>query len=145
MPRPDKQRNINKVASSLIKDPLKSYAEVSKETGVSKRTVCRAKGELASSGVIDKNPRVVKIADTDLEIVDTAQRLMLEKMQDEAKNIKASDLSIIAERSQKRYSFLKGDGSNDDGGDKSLQVLAKLYESISNRSTGIESPEVSEE
>ncbi len=113
--RIDKQRNIDKIAAELIKDPMQTQEEIAAKTGVSHATVSRALGEV--SKLVQKDDRIVALTDDDFEIVRLTQRLTLEKLNgEEAEKTRAKDLAYIGDVSAKRYSLLQGSATDEKGG-----------------------------
>ena len=133
--RTDAQKNLSKVAGQLVKDPLLTDREIAKEVGIGKSTANRAKQELGQNGTIERNPRTVKIASADLDIVDSIQRITILSLEEiEAKVSQGEPLSpaeinmlaSTAEKSQKRQAFLDGENSTPDGGEVSdAETIAK--------------------
>ena len=120
--RVDAKKNLQKVATELIKDPLQSGRDIADKTGICKSTVY---SKLDEVGRIDKNDAIIKIAEHDLEdlkLIQALERSSIKKYED----LKPSDLnavSMIGERKQKRYSILMGETTDDKGGDKHVIYL----------------------
>ena len=116
--RKDAKKNLKKVATAAIKDPLKTEREIAKEAGVSKGTAHNMLGKLGQS--IDRSSTIVAIEETDLELVTILQSKMLEW----ARNLgdpKKDDVAVanqVARESQKRYSMLSGENTNEEGGER---------------------------
>ena len=121
--RNDARKNLKKVATELIKDPLATHRELSARAGVGLATVNRATQELESNGTIDRSSTIIAIEDTDLRLVSLAQSKALEWMEmlQEPKREDVAVANQVARESQKRYSFLSGENANDKGGEKSIQ------------------------
>jgi len=146
--RVDAKRNLNKVAAELLKDPLQTRDQIAEKTGLSQGNVS---DKLTKVDNVNKDTDIIEIAKTDKEHLKLIQKLegltvesYLKDAEEEKKIMKPSDIeavSRIGERKQKRYSILIGDGTDDKGGDKYIDLA--LY-AIRNKSKGIGSPEISE-
>lgn len=108
-PRTDKRRNIDKIASALVVDPLATTREIEEMTWVSKSTVATHKANLDKIG--QKDPRIVALTDKDLEIVTKAQEIINNKLNDEelVKTMNIRDISTVAKDSSARYSIFRWD------------------------------------
>lgn len=104
-PRADSQRNKKAVALAVAKNPTASTRELAKIAGVSNGTVSNKLSELKQV----KDEAILGICDKDLEIVKLAQWIILDKLQDKRTiaDMKASEVSQVAEASAKRYSLFK--------------------------------------
>lgn len=71
MQRADKRRNVDKVAAALVKNPLATEKQIADEVKVSPSTAHLAKKEVEGNRV--KDPRIVSVTDTDMEILTLAQ------------------------------------------------------------------------
>lgn len=122
--RVDAKKNLKKVASAYLQDPMATEREIAKRSGVSAGTAHRMLSKLEQGGVIERNDAIIAIESSDVEIVLRSQCLILEKMKDEDQSKKMSivDLSTTSQVSQKRYSVLSGDVTNEDGGLK-IEVI----------------------
>lgn len=121
--RTDAKKNLQKVATEAIKDPSAKQEDIAKKTGLSLGNVNDKLKKLEKEGVIDRTSAIIAIEETDLEIVTLTQSITLEKLQDEDQRAKMSitDLALVGEKSQKRYSFLSGENANKDGGEKEVK------------------------
>jgi len=119
--RTDSKRNLKKVATEVMKDPLASEHEIAAKTGVSRSTV---NNKLAQLGKIERTKAVVAIEDADLEIVNLTQSINLERLRDaeERAKIKAIELAHIGKISAERYSKFAGDNTDETGGEKKIEI-----------------------
>ena len=120
--RSDAKKNLKKVAAEVIKNPLASEREIAKRTGLSKGNVNDKLGKLDH---IDRTSTVVAIEESDLEIVTLVQSINLERLRDPAERakIKAIELAHIAKISSERYSKFAGENTNDEGGERKVEII----------------------
>lgn len=127
--RTDAEKNLAKVAIELVKDPLQTARELAENAGIGASTANRARKELAQNGTIDRNSRTIKIAETDLDIVDSIQRITMVSLDEieakvsQGKPLTAQEINLLAstaEKSQKRQAFLDGDNVNEKGGERGV-------------------------
>ncbi|MBB1578948.1 MAG: MarR family transcriptional regulator [candidate division SR1 bacterium] len=113
-PRADSQRNRKAVALAVAKNPNATMSEIAKNTGLSKSTVQTKLNELGNI----KDEAILGICDKDLEIVNLAQGIILDKLKDKKtiSKMKASEVSQVAEASAKRYSLFRGSATDTSGG-----------------------------
>lgn len=121
--RTDAKRNLKKVATEVLKDPLQTEREIAKKAGVSNGTAHNMLSKIEQN--IDRTSTIVSIEESDLEIVVLSQSIILDKMRDEKTRSKMGigEISQVAERSQKRYSFLTGENANEKGGERKVEVI----------------------
>lgn len=122
--RTDAKKNLKKVATEVLKDPLASQREIASEAGMGLGTVNRSMKELEQNGTIDRTSTVIAIEESDLEIVTLAQSINLERMRDEEERakIKAIELAHIAKISAERYSKFAGANTDKEGGEKKIDI-----------------------
>lgn len=134
--RVDAQKNLKKVAEVVLKEPLATEREIAKKAGVSKGTVGNMLGELGQGGKLDRTKAIVAIEETDLRLVSLAQS-KAEEWLDMLNEPKREDVAVanqVARESQKRYSMLSGDATDETGGlnispdkkEETKSILAKL-------------------
>ncbi len=133
--RKDKITSLEKVAGAIAKNPTGTTRDIAKSAGVGKGTVSRASITMGHKWGIEQGEKVIKIADSDLNIVDSIQRITeitLPKIENGAntgdKFPSIQELGIlhqVAEKSQKRYSFLKGENSDSSGAEKERVIVVK--------------------
>lgn len=118
--KPVSKKALDKVSAELVKDPFATARELAERTWLWKSTTNRAALQLGHVGI--KDDRIVNLTETDLHIVRLSQLGILEKLTDdkERKKIHARDLSIIAEKSEKRYSLFRWDVTDEQWGTKSF-------------------------
>lgn len=121
--RTDAKKNLQKVATEVVKNPLATQREVAEKAGVGLGTANRATQELEQNGTIDRSSTIIAIEETDLQLVSLAQSKALEWMEmlNEPKREDVAVANQVARESQKRYSFLSGENTNSKGGEKSIQ------------------------
>lgn len=107
--RSDKAKNIDKIASALVVDPLATAREIEQMTWISKSTVATHKNNLDKIG--QKDPRIIALTDKDLQIVIKAQEIINNKLNDEelVKTMNIRDISTVAKDSSARYSIFRWD------------------------------------
>lgn len=109
------KKNLQKVSTEYLKDPLQSEREVAAKTGVTKSSVNRAKQKMGQNGA--KIPDIVEITKDDLEIVKLWQQEILRRFKDpkELEKIRAYEIAQINEKSDRRYMLFKGDATDKEG------------------------------
>ena len=140
--RTDAKRNLKKVATEILKDPLQTQREIASKIDIGKSSTNRAIIEMGQNGTIDRTATIISIEEKDLEIVTLGQKIILEKLKDKEvlKKTGLGELSTALEKSQKRYSILAGETTDEQGGDKLIQ---SILDGITNKSKGIDNPEIS--
>lgn len=136
--RSDAKRNLKKVATEVLKDPNVTIEEISKTT---KLSIGNVHDKLKKVENFDRTSTIIAIEETDLQIVSLGQSKTLEWIQ-EITEVKREDINTITQaidKSQKRYSMLHGDVTDDEGGDKLLETI---LDGIRNQSKGIDCPEI---
>lgn len=118
--RTDAKKNLKKVATEVLKDPLASRDEIARRTGLSQGNVSDKLTKIDEN--IDRTSTVVRIADKDLTLVEMAQ-LKAEEWLQELREVKREDVNTanqVARESQKRYSVLMGKNTDDQGGEERI-------------------------
>jgi len=129
--RADKAKNIDKIASAIVKNPLGTNKELAKEAGVSERTVERRKEEVASTVV--KDDRVKSLTGKDAQIQSLIATIKLKKLNkaiermEENKPLEISDGDINNwdKHSMARHMALVGDITDDKGGLRPYQDMTQ--------------------
>lgn len=104
MTRVDKQKNIAKVATSLLKDPLQTAREIADDVWKWASTVNRVRKELAQTGT--KDDRILWIVDTDITNVTLGQNILQRRLQEESGKMSTKDVvSVIAEATKRATIF----------------------------------------
>lgn len=121
--RSDKAKNIDKVAAALVKDPLASTREVAEMAGVSNATVSRRQEEVKQS--VTKDPRILSVTDTDLEILTLGQREIVRRMKtpEELEKMRTVEISSVTKESAARYTIFRGSATDNEGGLKDTQAI----------------------
>ena len=115
MERADKRRNIDKVAAALVKNPLATVREAAEIAGVSKTTAAEASKEVGQTRT--KDPRILSITDTDLEILTLGQREISRRMKtaEELEKMRTVEISSVAKESAARYTIFRGAATDNEG------------------------------
>ncbi len=122
--RADKRKSVDKVAASLVKNPMQGQVEIAEDTGLGLGTVNRAMDEVEKYG--NKDPRIVDLTDEDLTIQELIQEQKLKKLKNNPKEISDSDLNQWDRHSMARLSLFKGDVTDEQGGLKKLSTEEQL-------------------
>ena len=111
--RNDRVSNINKVAKVVLANPNMKQAKLAKLAWVSQWTISNTLEELNK---LNKNPQIVQICAKDLEIIQVAQDLALEKLMDKKynKKIRVSEIASLISDNTRRYTLFKWDITNND-------------------------------
>lgn len=126
-------KKIQKIIKEKIKNPDMPIREISRKTNVSKSSVDRLlKQNLGQIGT--KSDYIAKILDSDKEIMDLANEVIISKIKFIKKIQKDREVWIgavkaiadIAEKSFKRYTLLKWDVTDSEWGLKSIEDFKKL-------------------
>lgn len=132
--RVDKAKNIEAVTNELLKNPLQTVREVSDKTGVSKSSVANYINEDLDK-IGQKNEKIIKITDTDREIIEKAQIIVLDSLD---KHIELSQAwgwlslqeaiqaSNLAKESTARFTIFRWSATDKDGwlkGIESIEIL----------------------
>lgn len=128
-------KKIQKIIKEKIKNPDMPIREISKKTNVSKSSVDRLlKQNLGQIGT--KSDYIAKILDSDKEIMDLANEVIISKIKfiKEIQKVDNREVWIgvveaivdIAEKSFKRYTLLKWNVTDSEWGLKSLDDFKKL-------------------
>lgn len=112
--RVDKKKNIAKVLSEAIKNPLKSQENIAKDLCLWEWTVSRAFKEMEENGDIKKIPEIQEICDDDFIIVKLTQKETIRRLKDEEeiKKITMQDLNRAWDVSTKRYTIFKWEATD---------------------------------
>lgn len=113
MPRVDKQKNLSKVATEYISNPLQTEREVANNTWVSKSSVNRLKNELGQIGA--KSSDIQLICDKDKENVMLWQAELNRRLQEQPSKLKTNDIVQIMNEWTKRYALFKSDLTDENG------------------------------
>ena len=116
--RKDAKKNLTKVTKEVIKDPLATIDEIASKTGLSHGTVHDKLTKVDSS--VKKTDDIIEICKKDIEIVRGTQELIEKWVKNFGDKVpKREDINTATKagaESQKRYSILKGDGTDQEGG-----------------------------
>lgn len=117
---------IKKVLKVKLENPTDSQAELAKKANVTRQSLQRDLVFLKKDGQLIEDT-MLDIQDMDLEILLRSQQELTRRLakKSEAWAISARDISVIAKESQARFSFLKGENVNPDGGEKKIDCNVK--------------------
>jgi len=110
--RVDAKINQWKIAKIVIKNPLKTIRTIAKETWLWTTTVYEHLQEIKTN----KDERIVWICDTDLVNVTLWQNELQRRLQEEAKDMRASDIIQMMAEWTKRYTIFKWDITDEEWG-----------------------------
>lgn len=126
--RVDKVKNVSKVLSEAIKNPLKSQENIAKDLWIWLWTVNRAMQEMEKNGSIAKIPAIEDICDDDFQIVKLTQKETIRRLKDEEemKKITMQDLNRAWDVSTKRYAMFKWDITNKEWWIKQPDIIFQI-------------------
>lgn len=124
--RADKKKNLDKVAASLIKNPLQSQREVEKDTWISRTTVWKVIKELDKTWQWGKDNRIVSLTDKDFELMLLIQKRKFERMKDKEDRVNDSDLNNWDKEAKARYSLFRWEVTDSEWGLKDQSALDSL-------------------
>jgi len=110
--RVDAIKNKAKVIASVVKDPLQSITQISKDTWLSIGNVHDKLKEVERTGV--KDDRIISICDTDLVNVVLWQNELQKRLQEQASDLKTEEIVKIIAEWTKRYSLFKWEATDKD-------------------------------
>lgn len=116
--RVDAKRNLQKVATAFVRDPLATRDDIAKSAGVSQGTATAMLTKLDEQGIINKSSDVIDVAKEDWEFVKISQALN-KKWAKEIKKITREDVNTLTtagRESFRRYTTLMGDITDSEGG-----------------------------
>ena len=106
MTRTDKRKNLSKVASEVLNNPLASQREIANNAWIWLWTANRAVKELEQNGT--KDPDILMICETDKTNVILWQNELQRRLKEEADKMKTSDIVQVIQEWTKRYTMFKG-------------------------------------
>lgn len=111
--RADKKKNIDKVASSLIKNPLQTEREVAKDTWIGKSTVNRAKEELGQIGAKDK--RIVTLTNNDFSCIELWVEEIKKRLWnvEELEKMRTIEIAQVIKENTARYTLFRWEVTDD--------------------------------
>lgn len=107
MIRSDKKKNIDKVASSVAKNPLQSVRDIAKDTWMGKSTVATHLDNLDNLG--QKDDRIHTLTDKDFNCI----KLWVEEIErrlenkDELKKLRVTEISQVIKENTARYTLFR--------------------------------------
>lgn len=122
--RMDRHKNIAKVATAILNNPLQTEREIAKSTWIGKGTAHRAKQELGQIGA--KDDRILWICDKDIENVILWQNELKKRLQKQADKLKVNDIVQIMAEWTKRYTIFKWDITDPSGWLKNVLTTEQL-------------------
>jgi len=114
--RSDKKKNIDKVATSLLKSPLQSQREVAEDTWISKSAVNRNIKEMGQNGT--KDDRVVNLTDKDFNCIALWVAEIERRLQDveELKKMRTPEISSVIKENTARYTLFRWTATDEEWG-----------------------------
>lgn len=112
--RKDKAKNVDIVASELIKNPFITQRKLAEKTDLALGTVNSAIQIIEQTWTLQKDERIVHLTNKDLEIVELAQDLIREKLMNKeiTDKMNAKDISTVAKDSSARYTIFRGEATD---------------------------------
>ena len=119
--RVDKEINHNKVAKSVLLNPLATQRERASELWLSKTAIQEHLQEVK----VTKDDRIVSITDTDLNIVEKGQKEIDRRMSDsdELGKMRTVELSQVLKESTARYSLFRWSATDEQWGLKQIESI----------------------
>lgn len=118
------------VLNALVKNPLANINSICEETWLALWTVHYYKQQLEDSGILEsyKTSAIEKIINKDLNIVNIAQELIIQKLTDSktVEAMKATEISSVAKDSSARYTLFVGKITDADGGMKPVLTQKQI-------------------
>lgn len=108
--RVDKIKNKAKVIAKVIANPLATQEQIAKDAWVWIATVNRNMKELEENGI--KSKAIEKIIEQDAKIINLAQSIFVDRMENAPDKISNRDLISASDISAKRYSIFKWEATN---------------------------------
>ncbi len=127
--RSDKEKNKLKVITELAKDPMASQRDIAKKIWTSVSTVNEHIKDLPNS---NKSEHIESIIKKDLQVVNKAQEILLDRLNTNPDDISTRDIISSADVSAKRYSLFKWDITDKDWGIKDNRVVVEIVTSSQN-------------
>lgn len=119
MVRADKQKNIDKVAASVAKDPLQSQREIAEDTGLS---IGNVNDKLKDVEQYAKNDdRIQSLLDWDVKLMKKIAKIKNDRL-DNPKDINNSDIDKWEQTATKR-TVIFGDKWDKDEGDRIINIV----------------------
>ena len=125
--RKDKAKSIAKVTSEILKNPLSTVREIAETTWVSKSSVANYINEdLDKLG--QKDERILKITETDLNIVEKWQKEIDRRLsqKEELEKMKTIEISQVIKENTARYSLFRWSATDDKWGLKQPDVTFQI-------------------
>lgn len=129
--RSDKEKNRIKVITEVIKDPLASEREIAERVWLWKTTIHEHLQEIPNT---TKSDHIEAIIAKDLEVVDKAQEILLDRLNNKPDDISTRDIIASADVSAKRYSLFKWDATDKNWGVKDQKMVIEIINSNVNSS-----------
>lgn len=132
-PRSDRRRSTAAVVKTVLKNPELSQRDIAKEAWVWLATANSILRETEQNGTLAKDPRILAIADNDLEIVVLWQDEIKTRFQNKKilKKMRLLDIANIIEKSDKRRSMIVGNATDYNWGIKSILDDLLKWENMS--------------
>lgn len=122
--RSDKAKNIAKVVVARASKPLASQREIARDIWLDDKTVSNLEKELPQ--ISAKSDHIETIIQKDLQVVNKAQEILLDRLNTNPDDISTRDIISSADVSAKRYSLFKWDVTDKDWWLKNISELDLL-------------------
>ena len=118
---------MDKVSAALLNNPLGSVREIAAEAGTHHKTVENLLPEIRQSSPA-KDPRILSITDTDLEILTLGQREISRRMKtaEELEKMRTVEISSVAKESAARYTIFRGAATDNEGALKDTAAIKSM-------------------
>lgn len=122
--RSDKERNKTKIIAEIAKNPFASEREIAESVWVSPSTAHDHLKDLPKSS---KSEHIETILKKDLQIVNLAQKILQDRLEEKPDDISTRDIIASADVSAKRYSLFKWDATDKEWGMKDVtSILSEI-------------------
>ena len=123
MSRSDKEKNKLKVITELAKDPMASERDIASRVWISPSTAHEHIKDIPNSS---KSEHIETIIKKDLHVVNNAQEILHDRLNNSPDDISTRDIISSADVSAKRYSLFKWDVTDKDWGIKDNRVVVEI-------------------
>ena len=128
--RIESKRNKKKIAEIVVKNPLLSQREIAKIAWVNVATVNNKLNQIQQW---KKDPRILAICETDLEIVKLWQKEIVKRLKTAPDKVWVRDIVSAMESWTKRYTIFKGNITDENGWLKENALTEEQKKKIAER------------